>query len=109
MVGDGGRHRLGAGFGIFVRLGDFLPDFLIDEVQFRGAGRARPQRFAPKPGDRVVLSGGANADAPPQIDIDAFFQMPIAAENSRIVVGDAALECGGKPLATTRVVKGRVK
>jgi methionyl-tRNA synthetase len=61
------------------------------------------------PGDRIVLSGGPSAESPAQIDIDAFFEMPIAAENSRVVVGDAALECGGKALATTRVSKGRVK
>jgi methionyl-tRNA synthetase len=62
-----------------------------------------------KPGDRVLLNGGPSVESPAQIDIDAFFTMPIAAENSRVVVGNAALECGGKPLATTRVVKGRVK
>ncbi len=62
-----------------------------------------------KPGDRVVLSGGPAAEAPAEIDIDAFFTMPITAENSRVVVGDAALECAGKPVATSRVTKGRVK
>ncbi|MGA2377988.1 MAG: methionine--tRNA ligase [Spirochaetia bacterium] len=62
-----------------------------------------------KPGDRILLSGGASADSPAQIDIDAFFAMPITAENGRVMVGDAALECGGEPLATTRVSKGRVK
>jgi methionyl-tRNA synthetase len=61
------------------------------------------------PGDRVRLSGGPSAEAPAQIEIDAFFTMPIAAEGGRVVVGDAALECGGKPLATARVSKGRVK
>ena len=62
-----------------------------------------------RPGDRILLSGGPSAESPAQIDIDTFFAMPIAAEGSRVVVGDAALECGGKPLATTRVAKGRVK
>jgi len=62
-----------------------------------------------KPGDRILLSGGASADSPAQIDIDAFFAMPITAENGRVMVGDAALECGGNPLATKRVSKGRVK
>lgn len=62
-----------------------------------------------KPGDRILLSGGASADSPAQIDIDAFFALPITAENGRVMVGDAALECGGEPLATTRVSKGRVK
>jgi methionyl-tRNA synthetase len=62
-----------------------------------------------RPGDRIVLSGGPSAETPAQIDIDTFFAMPIAAENGRVMVGDAALECGGKPLSTTRVSKGRVK
>ena len=62
-----------------------------------------------KPGDRVSLSGGPAAESVSEIDIDAFFGMPIAAENGRVVVGDAALECAGKPLVTTRVSKGRVK
>jgi methionyl-tRNA synthetase len=61
------------------------------------------------PGDRVLLGGGPSADAPAEIDIDAFFSMPVAAEDRRVVVGNAALECGGKPVETTRVVKGRVK
>ena len=38
-----------------------------------------------------------------------FFSMPITAEDRRVVVGNAALECAGKPVETTRVVKGRVK
>jgi len=62
-----------------------------------------------KPGDRIALSGGPSAESLPEIDIDTFFGMPIAAENGRVVVGDAALECAGKPLVTTRVSKGRVK
>jgi methionyl-tRNA synthetase len=62
-----------------------------------------------RPGDRVVLGGGPSAESTPEIDIDAFFALPIAADNGRIVVGDAALECAGKPLGTTRVSKGRVK
>jgi methionyl-tRNA synthetase len=60
-------------------------------------------------GDRIVLSGAPSAEAPAQIDIDTFFAMPIGAENSRVVVGDSALECGGKPLVTSKVSKGRVK
>jgi len=62
-----------------------------------------------RPGDRVLLGGGPSAESPVQIDIDAFFSMPITAESGRIVVGDAALECGEKPVVTTRVSKGRVK
>ncbi|HET6452395.1 MAG TPA: methionine--tRNA ligase [Spirochaetia bacterium] len=62
-----------------------------------------------KPGDRVLLDGGTSAEAPAQIDVDTFFSMPISVDAGRVVVGDAALECAGKPLATARVVKGRVK
>jgi len=61
------------------------------------------------PGDRVLLGGDASAEKPGQIDIDTFFTMPITAEDHRVTVGNAALECGGRPVATTRVVKGRVK
>jgi methionyl-tRNA synthetase len=62
-----------------------------------------------QPGDRVTLAGTTESAPTDQIDIDAFFTMPIAVEASRVVVGDAALECGGKPVVTARVVKGRVK
>jgi len=64
-----------------------------------------------RPGDRVRLAGGAaeEAGAPAQIDIDAFFTMPITVEDSRVLVGNAALECAGAPLTTAKVAKGRVK
>jgi methionyl-tRNA synthetase len=62
-----------------------------------------------QPGDPVVLSGGVAAAAPGEIDIDTFFTMPIAVESFRVTVGDAALECAGKPIVTTKVAKGRVK
>ncbi len=67
-----------------------------------------------KPGDRVVLPGKPGAPGEPaapsaQIDVDTFFATPIAAVDSRITVGDAVLECGGKQVVTTRVTKGRVK
>jgi methionyl-tRNA synthetase len=61
------------------------------------------------PGDRVVLSGAAVDANSEQIDIDTFFTMPIGVEDSRVKVGDAALECAGKPVVTARVAKGRVK
>jgi methionyl-tRNA synthetase len=64
-----------------------------------------------RPGDRVLLPGSAAAFGPPpaEIDIDTFFTMPIVAEDFRIRVGDAALECAGKPVVATKVAKGRVK
>jgi methionyl-tRNA synthetase len=62
-----------------------------------------------QPGDRVVLSGGESAPSPAQIDVDTFFTMPIAAEDFKVMVGDAALQCAGKPVTTAKVAKGRVK
>ena len=35
--------------------------------------------------------------------------MPITVEDSRVMVGNAALECAGAPLVTVKVAKGRVK
>jgi methionyl-tRNA synthetase len=61
------------------------------------------------PGDRVVLAGPSVDANKEQIDIDTFFTMPIAAIDSQVRVGDAALFCGGKPVVTARVAKGRVK
>jgi len=62
-----------------------------------------------EPGQRVALSGGPAEPEPAEIDIDTFFTMPIVAEDSRVLVGDAALECAGKPVVTSKVSKGRVK
>jgi methionyl-tRNA synthetase len=69
---------------------------------------------AAKPGDRVVAGGpaagqGPAAALPAEIDIDTFFTMPITVEDSRVMVGDAPLECGGSPIPTAKVAKGRVK
>ncbi|HEY9595157.1 MAG TPA: methionine--tRNA ligase, partial [Spirochaetia bacterium] len=61
------------------------------------------------PGDRVVLGGTTDPAPAEQIDIDTFFTMPIAAEDSKVKIGDSFLECGGKPVTTAKVVKGRVK
>lgn len=62
-----------------------------------------------QPGERVALKGGAADPAPAQIDIDTFFTMPIVADGSRVLVGDAELECAGRAVVTSRVSKGRVK
>jgi methionyl-tRNA synthetase len=62
-----------------------------------------------QPGARVTLTGGTAEPNPSEIDIDTFFTMPIVAEGSRVLVGDAALECSGKPVVTAKVAKGRVK
>ena len=62
-----------------------------------------------QPGDRVTLAGTAGPAPTDQIDVDTFFTMPISVDSSRVVVGDAALLCAGKPVVTAKVVKGRVK
>ena len=62
-----------------------------------------------QPGERVALRGGAPIRRPAQIDIDTFFTMPIVADGSRVLVGDAELECAGRAVVTSRVSKGRVK
>lgn len=63
-----------------------------------------------RPGDRVIPAGaGGEGAAPGEIDIDTFFTMPITVEDSRVMVGDAPLECAGLQILTTRVAKGRVK
>ena len=56
-----------------------------------------------------MLSGAVVDANREQIDIDTFFTMPIGVEDFRVKVGDAALECAGKPVVTARVAKGRVK
>jgi methionyl-tRNA synthetase len=67
--------------------------------------------FAPEaePGSDVVLKGftAPPADAP-EIDIDAFFSIPITARGGGVFVGDTPLEAGGKPLQTERVKDGKV-
>ena len=62
-----------------------------------------------QPGDRVVLSGPQSAANTAQIDIDTFFTMPISVNDFKVGVGDALLECGGKPVTAGKVSKGRVK
>ena len=62
-----------------------------------------------RPGDRVAPTGPASEPTPVQIDIDRFLSLPITVEDSRVMAGDAALECGGRPIVTARVAKGRVK
>ena len=61
------------------------------------------------PGERVVLAG-TTGPAPAEImDIDTFFAMPIGVTDMRVTVGDAGLECAGRPVSTAKVAKGRVK
>ena len=62
-----------------------------------------------QPGDRVVLSGPQVDANAAQIDIDTFFTMPISVNDFKVGVGDALLECGGKPVTAGKVSKGRVK
>jgi methionyl-tRNA synthetase len=62
-----------------------------------------------QPGDRVTVKGGPMESAPAQIDIDTFLTMPIVAEGSHVLVGDAELECAGRAVVTSKVATGRVK
>jgi methionyl-tRNA synthetase len=67
--------------------------------------------FAPdaEPGTDVVLKGTPAPHNPaPEINIDAFFSIPITAKDGGIFVGAAPLEAGGKPLATEKVKNGKV-
>jgi methionyl-tRNA synthetase len=62
-----------------------------------------------QPGDRVTLAGTSGEAPAQEIDVDSFFTLPIAAVDSRVRVGDAGLECAGRPVVTVKVSKGRVK
>ena len=63
------------------------------------------------PGDRVVLEGDDPSGPAPsqQIDVDAFFSMPMRVEDSVARVGDVALFCAGRSVRTAKVAKGRVQ
>ena len=61
------------------------------------------------PGTEIVVAGqDAGPDPKPEIDIDAFFSIPIRAENGRVMVGPASLSCAGEDLRTNTVQDGSV-
>lgn len=63
------------------------------------------------PGTEIVVAGqdaGPDPKPKPEIDIDAFFSIPIRAENGRVMVGPASLSCAGEDLRTNTVQDGSV-
>ena len=61
-----------------------------------------------EPGEQVVLAGKEAAGSRVRIDIDTFFDIPLRAEQGRIMAGDEVLEVGGQPLRSTKVPEGPV-
>ena len=61
------------------------------------------------PGTRVVLEGQDPAvPADQEIDVDAFFSVPIEAKDSRAVVGGIALVAAGSPFQLVKVSEGEI-
>ena len=62
-----------------------------------------------EPGTRVVLAGqDPSVPAESEIDVDAFFSVPIRAEANKAMVGALQLEAAGLGLATAVVAQGEV-
>lgn len=62
-----------------------------------------------EPGTRVVLAGqDPSVTAEAEIDVDAFFSVPIRAEANKAMVGALQLEAAGRGLATAVVAQGEV-
>jgi methionyl-tRNA synthetase len=59
-------------------------------------------------GTRLLPEGEAAAEAPPEIDIDTFFSIPIAAKDFMVQSGGTALCLAGKPVRTTLISDGAV-
>jgi methionyl-tRNA synthetase len=59
-------------------------------------------------GTRVAVEGGADGVPPEEIDIDAFFSVPLEVAGNRVLVNGKALTLDGKPLMTARIPKGGV-
>ena len=60
------------------------------------------------PGTDVHLAGVAGPIEPGAIDIDAFFSIPIRADEGRVLVGSTPLVCGDREVRTDRVADGSV-
>ncbi|TFG79638.1 MAG: methionine--tRNA ligase, partial [Spirochaetales bacterium] len=61
------------------------------------------------PGTRVVLEGqDPSIPTDPEIDVDAFFSVPMHAEANRAKVGNLALTAEGKALGTVSVREGEI-
>jgi len=64
---------------------------------------------AASPGDRILIEGQASDVAlPGEIDVDAFFSVPITARGGEALVGDRRLVAGGKPFSLVKVPEGEV-
>ncbi|MDR2211733.1 MAG: methionine--tRNA ligase [Spirochaetaceae bacterium] len=61
-------------------------------------------------GTRVVLEGAAGVppEVPPEISIDTFFSIPLAAKDGRVCAGGKVLMLEGKPITTSVVRDGEV-
>ncbi|TVR60677.1 MAG: methionine--tRNA ligase [Spirochaetaceae bacterium] len=62
-----------------------------------------------EPGTPAVLAENAeSAGEPGQIDIDAFFEVPIRVVDGKVVVGSTPLSCAGREIRTEKVRDGKV-
>jgi methionyl-tRNA synthetase len=62
-----------------------------------------------EPGTPVHLEGFAVADeAPAEISIDEFFDIPISVSGHKVLVGETRLVCGNEPVTTQKVDTGKV-
>jgi methionyl-tRNA synthetase len=59
-------------------------------------------------GTRVTLEGGGELSPPAQIDIDAFFSVPLEVADYTVRADGRALTLGGKPVRTRIVDRGEV-
>jgi len=73
----------------------------VKRVEVLDAGRTAT-------GTRVTLDGLEPAPVPAEIDIDAFFSIPISTRSGVVGVAGQALSLAGIPLKTTTVLNGEV-
>jgi methionyl-tRNA synthetase len=59
-------------------------------------------------GTRVAIEGGADGVPPQEIDIDAFFSVPLEVIDNRVLVNGKVLTLDGKPVMTSRITRGGV-
>jgi methionyl-tRNA synthetase len=59
-------------------------------------------------GTRAVPAGGTPSEPPGEIDIDAFFKVPLIVNNGVVEAGGKALTLDGRPIKTGLIVSGGV-
>jgi methionyl-tRNA synthetase len=59
-------------------------------------------------GTRVTLDGGTPPEPPGEIDIDAFFKVPLTVNNGVVETGGRALTLEGRPIKTALISSGEV-